>query len=127
MKAEVIHLDTGFLIRALIHGSAEDTELRRWLIEKRPIEMSAVAWAEFLCGPINRATSSLASSIVRRQVPFTDATAQLAAKLFNDSGRRRGSMIDCMIAATAIAEAAALATTNPRDFSRFEPLGVETL
>ena len=48
----------------------------------------------------------------------------MAARLFNGSGRRRGTMIDCMIAATALAEEAAVATSNPGDFSRFEAFGL---
>ena len=39
------------------------------------------------------------------------------------SGRHRGTMVDCMIAATALAEEAAVATSNPDDFSRFEAFG----
>ena len=33
-------------------------------------------------------------------------------------------MVDCMIAATAIAEEAAVAAGNPDDFSRFEAFGL---
>ena len=33
-------------------------------------------------------------------------------------------MIDCMIAATALAEEAAVATSNPDDFRRFEAFGL---
>jgi len=30
-RVEVIHLDTGFLIKSLVRGSAEDRSLRDWL------------------------------------------------------------------------------------------------
>ena len=53
--------------------------------------------------------------------------ARVAAQLFNDTGRRRGTMVDCMVAATAMSEQAALATTNHPDFRRFETLGLEIL
>ena len=120
----MIHLDTSFLIRALAPGSQEDAQLREWIGANEPLGMSTVAWAEFLCGPINDAALSVASMVVGRQSPFTEETALIAARLFNGSGRRRGTMIDCMIAATALAEEAAVATSNPDDFSRFEAFGL---
>lgn len=120
----MLHLDTSFLIRALVSGSPEDARLRKWITEDELICMSAIAWAEFLCGPVDEAALSLASLIVKQRPDFTEDMAVVGARLFNGSGRRRGSMIDCMIAAAAISEEAAIATANPRDFIRFEPFGL---
>lgn len=86
--------------------------------------MSAVAWAEFLCGPVEAGEVDLASGILQRIEPFTADDGALAAHLFNRSGRRRGTLADCMIAAAAISGGAPLATANPRDFQR---LGSESL
>ena len=120
----MIHLDTSFLIRALVRGSPEDARLREWIRANEPLGMSAIAWAEFLCGPVDETVLSLASAVVARRFQFTEETATMAARLFNGSGRRRGTMIDCMIAATALVEEAAVATSNPDDFSRFEAFGL---
>ena len=120
----MIHLDTSFLIRALVRGSPEDARLREWIRANEPLGMSAIAWAEFLCGPVDETVLSLASAVVARRFQFTEEMATMAARLFNGSGRRRGTMIDCMIAATALAEEAAVATSNPGDFSRFEAFGL---
>ena len=120
----MIHLDTSFLIRALVRGSPEDARLREWIRANEPLGMSAIAWAEFLCGPVDEAVLSLASAVVARRFQFTEEMATMVARLFNGSGRRRGTMIDCMIAATALVEEAAVATSNPGDFSRFEAFGL---
>ena len=120
----MIHLDTSFLIRALTSDSQEDARLREWIGAKQPLAMSTVAWAEFLCGPVDETAVSVASVVVGRQSRFTEEMAVIAARLFNGSGRRRGTMVDCMIAAAALAEGAAVATGNPDDFRRFEAFGL---
>ena len=120
----MIHLDTSFLICALDRGSQEDARLREWITANEPLGMSTVAWAEFLCGPVNEAAVSVASVVVGRHSLFDDEMAVIAARLFNGSGRRRGTMVDCMIAATALAEGASVATSNPDDFRRFEDFGL---
>ena len=120
----MIHLDTSFLIRALVRDSPEDTRLQGWLKADEPLGMSVIAWAEFLCGPVDETALSLASLIVKQRLDFTEDMAALSARLFNESGRRRGTMMDCMIAATAITADAALATGNSSDFERFEEFGL---
>lgn len=120
----MIHIDTGFLIRGLVRSSKEDQKLRLWLRGGEELAMSAVAWAEFLCGPLEDTHIDLAMRVILSRVPLGDTAAQLAAMLFNATGRRRGSLADCMIGATAIVADAALATTNGKDFERFEAHGL---
>jgi predicted nucleic acid-binding protein len=120
----VIHLDTSFLIRAMTPTSPEDGRLRRWLVSGEPIGISAVSWAEFLCGPVGTGDVDVATRIVGEPVALLGADGPLIATLFNRGGRRRGSITDCMIAATAIRAGAALATRNPTDFRRFESAGL---
>ncbi|HSD52913.1 MAG TPA: PIN domain-containing protein [Burkholderiales bacterium] len=120
----MIVLDTSFLIRALARGSAQDARLREWLRNGEEVGMSAIAWAELLCRPIEPEAVDLAARVVSRRVAFGEEDATVAARLFNDTGRRRGSLTDCMIAATALRLDAPLATDNPADFRRFEPAGL---
>jgi len=120
----LIHLDTSFLIRALVRGSAQDKRLRGWLGAGEPIGMSSIAWAEFLCGPVEPRHVELVTRIIPQRLPFAEEDAALSAQLFNQSGRRRGSLADCMIAATALRREARLATENPSDFQRFEEIGL---
>ncbi len=121
----MIHLDTSFLIRALDPGSAEDRKLRGWIEEGETLGMSTVAWAELLCGPLAPSEMELVAEIVGQRRDFTPQHAVIAARLFNESGRRRGSWIDCMIAAAALADGASIATANVADFRRFETSGLE--
>ena len=121
----MIHLDTGFLIRALVRNSAEDLKLRSWLRMQTQVGMSSIAWAEFLYGPVETKDIDLAARVIQERVPFVDEDAAVTARLFNVAGRRRGTLIDCMIAAVALRTRCSLATTNPEDFRRLESAGLE--
>lgn len=118
------HLDTSFLIRVLVRDSPQDVALREWLRVGERVAISVIAWTEFLCGPIRAHEVDLAARVVAERVPFTEENAALAARLFNESGRRRGSLMDCMIAATALRGGALIATNNASDFRRFERAGL---
>ena len=99
--------------------------LRALLEESRELAMSSIAWAEFLCGPLTGRQLDIARRITPELIPFTDKDAALSAELFNESGRRRSSLTDCMIAATALRCNARLATTNQADFKRLRVALVE--
>ncbi len=120
----MIHLDTSFLIRALVRDSLQDRRLRDWLRNGERLGISSIAWAEFLCGPVAPLQMNLVARVLNEHVPFGEPESALAAALFNAAGRRRGSLSDCMIAATAIRAEAALATQNPNDFERFAGAGL---
>jgi predicted nucleic acid-binding protein len=102
----MIQLDTPFLIRALVAGSSESAQLHRWIEERETIGISAVAWAELQCGPVTPEVLALAESLLGDPVPFDRREAVLAAQLFKESGN---TLVDCMIAATAIARGDSLA------------------
>ncbi|MBM3815182.1 MAG: type II toxin-antitoxin system VapC family toxin [Acidimicrobiia bacterium] len=120
----MIHLDTSFLVRALAAGSVEEAYIREWLSAGTPVRVSSVSWAEFLCGPLDDAHVDLAAQAFGDPVAFTGEDGARSARLFHLTGRRRGSLMDCMIAAVAIRCDAALATSNDTDFRRFESAGL---
>ncbi len=122
-----MYLDTSFLIRGLVRGSPQDRMLRKWVSAGEPLGMSAIAWAEFQCGPIQDQELQLATQVITERADFTEDHAVTAARLFNESGRRRGTLVDCMIAAAALAADAPLATANAADFRRFEASGLQIL
>jgi predicted nucleic acid-binding protein len=123
----VIHLDTSFLIRALVPRSPQDRELRGWLAQGEEVGMSSIAWTEFLCGPVRAEAVAAVTGFLAERVPYLEDDAARAAALFNASGRRRGSLLDCMIAAVALRSGASLATANRADFRPFEGEGLTLL
>ena len=120
----MIHLDTSFLIRAGVPSTAEGRRLRAWLRAGKMVRLSAIAWAEYLCGPVSASAVEDAAELFGEPVALGAREATLAARLFNASGRRRGTLADCMIAAIAMQGGASLATSNATDFARLASLGL---
>lgn len=122
----MIHLDTNYLIGLLVRGSREASEVDQWLAASESLAASAIAWSEFLNGPVTAIEASQVEAVLQSQiVSFSKAEAALAADLFNKTGRRRGSRFDCLIAATAILHQAGLATINQSDFKVFTAHGLK--
>ena len=74
----VIHLDTSFLIGALVPGAPRDRALRKWLRDGETLGISTVAWAEFLCGPVGPDQARLAGRVIAERVPLTEEDAERA-------------------------------------------------
>ena len=108
----------------MVRDSVEGERLQRLLEAGQRLSMSAVSWTEFCCGPADEATVEVAGRLIGTPVPFVGRHARTAAELFNRTGRRRGSLVDCMIAATAIEAGASIATCNASDFGRFRESGL---
>ncbi|MBM3861806.1 MAG: type II toxin-antitoxin system VapC family toxin [Verrucomicrobia bacterium] len=121
----MIHFDTSFLIAVTVPGSAAYERLRAWANTGENVGVSAIAWAEYLCGPLDATADAIARQMFPQPEPFLAEDAVLAAQLFNKTGRRSRSMADCMIAAVAIRCNAGLATVNTADFKSFEPFGLK--
>jgi predicted nucleic acid-binding protein len=122
--AAMIHLDTNFLIQALILNSDCAVKLEQWLTTNETIGMSAIAWSEFVCGPLTPSDLLLSRQLISMCESFNTADAEKAAELFNSTGRRSRSLADCQIAAVAIRCGAKMATANRSDFVVFESHGL---
>lgn len=113
----MIHVDTHFLIDALVLGSPQEAKLVAWLAAGETIAISSLAWGEFLCGPLSASAEALARRLFPNAVGLERLDAEKASSLFNLTGRRAKSYTDCCIASVAIRAQAALATSNRRDFT----------
>lgn len=86
----------------------------------------AVAWHEYVRGPMLPEDRSRALRVIQaRIVPLDRQDAEKAAELYNQTGRRRGSTADCLIAACAIRQNCTLFTANIDDFRPFVPFGLQ--
>lgn len=122
----MIHLDTNVLIGLAEAETPIVRAVERWLNDREPIGVSAVAWFEFNCGPLDPEAVELIDYVISgRIVAFNGTHAKRAAELFNSAGRQRASRWDCMIAGAAIESGARLATRNRADFTRFKTAGLD--
>ena len=120
----MIHLDTNVLIALADPKSNESCIISEWVERGEILGISTIAWTEYLCGPVSLRERQTAQAMFEKPEPLTDEDAALAAYLFNKLGRRRGSLLACMIAAIAIRSHAHLYTLNIGDFAPLEALGL---
>ena len=120
----MIHLDTNFLIQALVPSSAAEAKLQTWKKDGEALAISSIAWSEFLCGPLTQNDETLAQMLFPAPEPFLPSDAHKAAELFNATGRRSRSLADCQIAAVALRCDARMATANASDFTPFQTHGL---
>ena len=120
----MIHLDTNYLVSLAVPTAPTTLRVIAWRTAGEPIGTSAMAWAEFMCGPLTPAAEAIAARLVGPAEPVTAVDAVKAAELFNLAGRRRGSLADCLIAAVALRVGASLATENKADFFPFVAVGL---
>ncbi len=123
----MIMLDTNFLIALEEAGGEADRRAREWLVKGLPLGVCSIVWSEYLCGPLPGEKKTAADVLISWKEPFAVDDAPLAAHLFNRTNRRRGTFVDCMIAAVAIRCQAQFATFNREDFTEFTELGLNLL
>jgi predicted nucleic acid-binding protein len=121
----MILLDTNYLIGALVVGSDESKQILDWLGQGEVLITAMPAWYEFLCGPVSEVQAKAVQSFLTEIVPLDEAQSREAARLFNQTGRRRALRIDALIAACATLKGALLATRNTSDFEIFVNHGLQ--
>jgi hypothetical protein len=74
----MIHLDTNYLIGLLVRGSPESGNVDAWLATGQTLAASAIAWTEFLNGPVAPLEISRVEAVLQsRIIPFGQKEAAL--------------------------------------------------
>jgi predicted nucleic acid-binding protein len=73
---------------------------------------------------VNPGDAEGARRVIHRHLPLGTREAAAGAELFNRTSRRSRSFADRLVAATAVLDGAALATSNRSDFDRFAGAGL---
>jgi predicted nucleic acid-binding protein len=113
-----IHVDTSALVDALAEPRRSLDTLIRLAGEGHRLRVSSLVLYEWLRGP-RRAVELAAQEDVfpaDAAVPFGAEQARIAAHLYRAVKNGRGREIDLAVAATALADGAALWTLNVDDF-----------
>ena len=77
----MIHLDTNLLIDLVTIGSPHIAVIRQWLEEGEELDVSAIAWSEFLNGPHTKAQKDAVHAILEgRIMDFTAKDAEQASR-----------------------------------------------
>ncbi len=122
-----IHFDTNALIALPLWVRAEHPVIQR-VQQGTPAAASALVWYEFVCSPVSDEHKQLARAFLAGRIePVTERAAEIAARLFNATGRIRRTRTDALIAACAINAGAEFVTLNREDFSPFVEFGLALL
>ncbi len=85
----------------------------------------SVVWHEYVRGPLLDKDRARALRVIEsRMIALERRNAEMAAELYNATGRRRGSTADCLLASVAINTKAELMTLKISDFELFVPYGL---
>jgi predicted nucleic acid-binding protein len=123
--SEAIHLDTNYLVYFAAGSHTQvSANVMNWIAGNRGLYVSAMAWAEFQCGPLSMRDVEAAEDMIHGVLPVSEGQAKRAGWLFQMTGRRSRSLPDCLIAACAMEHDALLATANREDFERFVEFGL---
>ena len=124
-----VHLDNDFLVRAISSPGPERERLFELADSNVELQMSAVAWYEFVRGPRTADQLAVARSFFSADgiVPLTEDFAERAAEVFRKLGSPRRRSADVAIGVTAVEMDARLLSGNAADFAAIPGLDVEAV
>ncbi|NNF29129.1 MAG: type II toxin-antitoxin system VapC family toxin [Gemmatimonadetes bacterium] len=122
----MIILDTSILVEGLSREGEVRTSIRATLAARHRMAMPTPVLYEWLRGPRVKAELALQEALVPAEeaLPFTDAEAAVAARLYKTVVRPRGREMDLAIAAFALTWQAQLWTLNEGDFTDLPDLSL---
>lgn len=121
-----LYLDTNALIGVLDPDDALFDPLFAEIESGTGFATNSIAWHEFTRGPASPEDIALLAGILENRIlPCTREDGEIAAMLFDRTGRRRASTADCLIAATALRLELRLVTRNLQDFEPFQAFGLQ--
>ena len=114
----IVHIDTSALIDALTGPRRSIGTLIRLTDEGHRLAVSTIVLYEWLRGPRTKADLDAQEALLPSEtaIAFGATEAALAAQLYKQVARPRGREVDLAIAASAVANGAAILTLNPADF-----------
>lgn len=123
------HLDTDFLIHALGARGSAWRRLRALNDDDAELEISAIAWYEFLRGPRSPDQLTVARALFQDEgiIALSEMHAERSADLFRRLGSSRKRAADIAIAVAAIDRQAVLLTGNSRDYTGIDGLTLEAM
>ncbi len=115
----MIHFDTNAMIALPVWARQGHPVIAR-LEQGEPAAVCSLVWYEFVSRPVSEQEILLARAVLQNRIhAVSEADAELGARLFNLSGRRRSLKTDALIAACAINAGAEFLTLNQADFEPF--------
>ncbi len=127
-QMSMLLLDTNALVALSDPAHPLFLRIEQALAQGDTAATNAIAWHEFARGPLLPEDLRRALLILERRVLALDREdAEVAAMLFNRTGRRRSSTPDCLIAATALRREWRVVTANEEDYRSFVPYGLKML
>ena len=115
----MIHFDTNALIVLPVwarQGHPVIARLERGVVAS----VCSLVWYEFVSGPVSEQEVHLARAVLQNRIAEVSAAdAELGARLFNLTGRRRSLKTGALIAVCAINAGAEFVTLDHADFEPF--------